>query len=59
MIKNIFAILLIFALGMASIGMMFNVVDGLVSVKNELNRIEAALSTEPAAGWNLADGNAH
>ena len=59
MIKTIFAVLFIFALGMASIGMMFNVVDGLVSVKGELIRIEEALNTEPAADRNFADGNAY
>ncbi|WP_455372573.1 hypothetical protein [Limibacillus halophilus] len=58
MTKNFIAIMLLGLLAFSTLEAILNVKDGLMNAKREMERIEEALRTEPAAGRSLADGNA-
>lgn len=58
MVKNLIAIMLVGLLIVSSVAAILDIKDGLISAKHEMDRIEEALRTEPAAGRSLADGNA-
>jgi hypothetical protein len=58
MAKNLIAIMLLGLLIVSSLVAIFDIKDGLINAKREMDRIEEALRTEPAAGRSLVDGNA-